>query len=49
MMHTKKRTNKLESFIEELASMGTVTSKTIGSDDITNSHIIIEAILFGWL
>jgi len=42
-MKVKIPADKLESFIEELASMGTVTSKTIGSDDITNSYIDVES------
>ena len=35
--------DKLEGFIEELSAMGTLTSKTIGSDDITNSYIDVES------
>lgn len=42
-MKVKIPADKLESFIEELSSMGTVTSKTIGSDDITNSYIDVES------
>ena len=42
-MNIKIPADKLESFIEELSVMGTLTSKTIGSDDITNSYIDVES------
>lgn len=35
--------DKLEIFIEELSSMGTITSKTVSSDDVTDSYIDIES------
>ncbi len=35
--------DKLEIFIEELSSIGTITSKTVSSDDITDSYIDIES------
>lgn len=35
--------DKLEEFIEELALIGTITSKTIASDDITDSYIDVES------
>lgn len=42
-MTVKIPADKLEGFIEELSAMGTLTSKTIGSDDITNSYIDVES------
>ena len=42
-MNIKIPADKLESFIDELSVMGTLTSKTIGSDDITNSYIDVES------
>ena len=42
-MTVKIPADKLECFIEELSAMGTLTSKTIGSDDITNSYIDVES------
>lgn len=42
-MTIKIPADKLEGFIEELSAMGTLTSKTIGSDDITNSYIDVES------
>ena len=42
-MTVKIPADKLESFIEELSAMGTLTSKTIGSDDITDSYIDVES------
>lgn len=42
-MEVKIPADKLENFIEELASIGTITSKTIASDDITDSYIDVES------
>ncbi len=42
-MDVKIPADKLEGFIEELASIGTITSKTITSDDITDSYIDVES------
>ena len=42
-MRVKIPADKLETFIEELTAEGTVTSKIIGSDDITNSYIDVES------
>lgn len=42
-MDVKIPADKLEKFIEELESIGTITSKTIASDDITDSYIDIES------
>lgn len=35
--------DKLEKFIEELSTLGTITSKIISSDDITDSYIDVES------
>ena len=42
-MRVKIPADKLEAFIEELAKVGTITSKVIGSDDITDSYIDVES------
>jgi len=42
-MDVKIPADKLEIFIEELSSIGTITSKTVSSDDITDSYIDIES------
>lgn len=42
-MKVKIPADKLENFIEELESIGTITSKTIASDDITDSYIDVES------
>ena len=42
-MNVKIPADKLEKFIEELASIGTITSKTIESVDITDSYIDVES------
>lgn len=42
-MDVKIPADKLEQFIEELALIGTVTSKTVASNDITDSYIDIES------
>lgn len=42
-MDVKIPADKLENFIEELALIGTITSKTIASDDITDSYIDVES------
>lgn len=42
-MDVKIPADKLENFIEELASIGTITSKIIASDDITDSYIDVES------
>ena len=42
-MGVKIPADKLEKFIEEIALIGTITSKTIASDDITDSYIDVES------
>lgn len=42
-MDVKIPAYKLEQFIEELAMLGTITSKVISSDDITDSYIDVES------
>jgi len=42
-MNVKIPAEKLEEFIEEMASIGTLTSKTIESVDITDSYIDVES------
>lgn len=42
-MDVKVPADKLEQFIEELSLIGTVTSKTVSSDDITDSYIDVES------
>ncbi len=42
-MDIKIPADKLEQFIEELEAIGTVTSKIIASDDITDSYIDVES------
>ncbi len=42
-MNVKVPADKLEKFIEELAAIGTITSKTIASSDITDSYIDVES------
>jgi len=42
-MDVKIPADKLEEFIDELALIGTITSKTISSDDITDSYIDVES------
>lgn len=42
-MDVKIPADKLEKFIEEISLVGTVTSKTVSSDDITDSYIDVES------
>ncbi|MBQ7040220.1 MAG: DUF4349 domain-containing protein [Clostridia bacterium] len=42
-MNVKIPADKLEKFVEELAAIGTITSKTIASNDITDSYIDVES------
>ena len=42
-MDVKIPADKLEKFIEELELIGTITSKTIASNDITDSYIDVES------
>ena len=42
-MNVKVPADKLEKFIDELAAIGTITSKTIASNDITDSYIDVES------
>lgn len=42
-MDVKIPADKLEQFIEEISLIGTVTSKTVSSDDITDSYIDVES------
>ncbi len=42
-MNVKIPAEKLEEFIEEISSIGTITSKTIESVDITDSYIDVES------
>lgn len=42
-MDVKIPSDKLEAFIEELSQIGTITSKSISSEDITDSYIDVES------
>lgn len=42
-MDVKIPADKLEAFIEELSQIGTITSKSISSEDITDSYIDVES------
>lgn len=42
-MSVKVPADRLEAFIDELAAIGTITSKTIASNDITDSYIDVES------
>lgn len=42
-MNVKVPADRLEAFIDELAAIGTITSKTIASNDITDSYIDVES------
>lgn len=42
-MNVKIPADRLDAFIDELAAIGTITSKTIASNDITDSYIDVES------